>query len=351
MDRYIGLDVHSQSCTLVVIGPSGRRIAERVIETNGRALVQAVRDVAGQRHLCMEEGAQSAWLYEILAPHVDEIVVVQPERRPGCKNDSVDAGQLAEQLRMGKTTQRVFKAPGKYTSLREAELTYRITRREVVRAKNRLKALFRSRGVYADDTVYDPAHRTALTKKLPAAYRPRATILATQLDALAEAHARAEGSLKEEAKRCSAVAILETLPGIGWLRAAQIVAVVVVPHRFRTKRQFWSYCGFGIVTHSSADWTRDGKGWARKQMPLPRGLNRNRNPVLKDVFKGAANIVIDCMPKHPLHAHYQRLLEANTKPNLARLTIARRIAAAALAMWKKKEVYDPAKHQRQQTAA
>jgi hypothetical protein len=38
----------------------------------------------------------------------------------------------------------------------------------------------------------------------------------------------------------------------------------------------------------------------------------------------------------------QRLLDAGTKPNLARLTIARRIAAAVLAMWKH-EVYDATK--------
>jgi transposase len=40
---------------------------------------------------------------------------------------------------------------------------------------------------------------------------------------------------------------------IGPVRAATIVAVVVTPERFRTKQQFWSYCGLGIVTRSSAD--------------------------------------------------------------------------------------------------
>jgi hypothetical protein len=38
---------------------------------------------------------------------------------------------------------------------------------------------------------------------------------------------------------------------------------------------------------------------------------------------------------------------AGTKPNLARLTIARRIAALVLAMWKHEEVYDAAKHRSQ----
>ena len=36
-----------------------------------------------------------------------------------------------------------------------------------------------------------------------------------------------------------------------------------------------------------------------------------------------------------------------TKPNLAKLTIARKIAAIALSMWKSKEKYDPTKHRKQ----
>ncbi len=50
------------------------------------------------------------------------------------------------------------------------------------------------------------------------------------------------------------------------------------------------------------------------------------------------------MTSHPLHAAYERLVEGGMKPNLAQVTIARRIAAAVLAMWKHEEVYDPAKH-------
>jgi transposase len=345
MDRYIGLDVHSQSCTLVVIGPTGRQITERIVETNGRSLVEAVRDVPVRRHLCFEEGSQSAWLYELLEPHVDEIVVVRPEKRTGCKSDSSDAAYLAEELRSGKAKRRVFKAPGMYTSLREAERTYRLTRRELVRAKNRLKALFRSRGVLIDEHIYETKSQPRLIRKLPAAYRPRAELLALQLEAAARMHAQTEKWLHEEASRCSAVSQLETMPGIGIIRAAQIVATVVVPHRFRTKRQFWSYCGFGIVTRSSADWVRDSKGnWVRRQVPLPRGLNANRNPILKEVFKGAAKTIIGHMPGHPLHLDYQRMLQDGIKPNLAHLTIARRLAAVALAIWKHKEDYDPAKH-------
>ena len=38
---------------------------------------------------------------------------------------------------------------------------------------------------------------------------------------------------------------------------------------------------------------------------------------------------------------------AGTKPNLAKVTIARKLAAIALSMWKSKEKYDPTKHRKQ----
>ncbi|WP_437972587.1 hypothetical protein WMF04_04965 [Sorangium sp. So ce260] len=40
-------------------------------------------------------------------------------------------------------------------------------------------------------------------------------------------------------------------------------------------------------------------------------------------------------------------ITAGTKPNLAKLTLARKIAAIALSMWKSKEKYDPTKHRKQ----
>ena len=38
------------------------------------------------------------------------------------------------------------------------------------------------------------------------------------------------------------------------------------------------------------------------------------------------------------------MLDSGTKPNLAKVTLARKLASIALSMWKLKEVYDTAKH-------
>ena len=79
----------------------------------------------------------------------------------------------------------------------------------------------------------------------------------------------------------------------------------------------------------------------RARVPKTRGLNRNHNSRMKDIFKGAATTVLISYPNDPLREHYQRLTAGGTKPNLAKLTLARRIAAVVLRMWKDGREYDP----------
>ncbi len=67
---------------------------------------------------------------------------------------------------------------------------------------------------------------------------------------------------------------------------------------------------------------------------------------MKDIFKGAALSVLIHYPHDPLRQHYDRLLEGGTSPSLARVTLARKIASISLALWKKKEPYQPKREQR-----
>jgi transposase len=342
MDRYVGLDAHAESCTLAVVGPSGKRLKLMVVETNGRALVEAIKAIPGQAHVCLEEGAQSAWLYELLLPHVKELVVTMPRESRGTKDDARDAWARAEELRTGALHTRVFKAPQHFTALRNAVRAHVMAVRDVVRAKNRLRSVWRSRGIQVESGIYNSDRRTKFLKQLTGSHRQLAEWLGRSLEELEPLREEAEAWVLKEAKTHPIARKLATAPGMGPIRSAQLVAIVVDPHRFRTSRQFWSYCGLGIVTRSSSDWRRDrNNAWVRAAIRQTRGLTRKRNPLLKTVFKGAATTIIRQLPEDPWHQGYQRMLAAGTKPNLAKLTLARRIAATVLSMWKRQEVYDP----------
>jgi len=58
MERYIGLDAHASSCTLAAVGPSGKRLGSHVVETNARALIEVLRGIPRNRHVCVEERAE-----------------------------------------------------------------------------------------------------------------------------------------------------------------------------------------------------------------------------------------------------------------------------------------------------
>jgi transposase len=192
--------------------------------------------------------------------------------------------------------------------------------------------------------VYSTSEREEWLSKLPQSARWLAELLFLEYDGLEGLRQRAEREMIVEARRHDAYRIIQTCPGIGEIRAAEILPIVVTPFRFANKRVFWSYCGLGIVMRSSSDWVRGRDGqWLKAPVQQTRGLNRNFNRVLKAVFKGAATTVIGRAQDEPLYRHYVSLLDGGTKPNLAKLTIARQIAAIVLALWRSMEVYDPKK--------
>jgi transposase len=340
------LDVHAASSTLVVISPAGKRLKNVVVETNGRALVEAVRMIPGRKHLCLEEGTQAGWVHEILSPHVEEIVVARVPRSRGQKSDACDADGLADKLRTGAIERRIFKAPREFAMLRELARVHWSLTRDVVRVQLRVKSVYRSRGIRTPgQSVYSKTGRAQWWKRLPPSARKTATRLYEQYDFLIELKAKAEAELIRESRKHAIAPVLKTAPGFGPIRVARLLPIVVTPHRFRTKQQFWSYCGLGIVMRSSSDWVQSPDGdWIRARVQQTRGLNRQHNPVLKDIFKGAATTVITSQPDEPMHGDYQRLLQAGTKPNLAKLTLARKIAATVLRMWKNGEEYRPQKY-------
>jgi transposase len=128
-----------------------------------------------------------------------------------------------------------------------------------------------------------------------------------------------------------------SVPHLGAVRVAQVLAVVGTPHRFRSKRQFWTYVGLAVVTQSSADYEMVNGVLRRQPRPVAtRGLNRNHNHLLKRVFKGAAS---SACHSEPFKARYQLRLQQGMAPALARLTMARQLAAITLSIWKRGEMF------------
>src|SRR5713226_4260038 len=214
----------------------------------------------------------------------------------------------------------------------------------------RLKALYRSWAIpCAGQQVYAPRHRADWLEKIAeAGVRRRAELYYQQFDALLLLHQQARRELLAESRKHNATQLLRHIPSIGPIRAALLLALIQTPHRFRTKRQLWTYGGVGIETSSSADHHLvKGQLERNKKQVEIRGLNRNYNHDLKNLFKGAA--VVAATKPGPFAEFYAELLARGMRPEMARLTLARKIATIILIVWKRGVCFD-AQHLKPQTA-
>jgi len=141
---------------------------------------------------------------------------------------------------------------------------------------------------------------------------------------------------------------LRRVPLLGPIRVAVLIGRVQTPHRFRRKRQFWAYCGLALETRSSADYQMvNGQLERRKKPVFIRGLNLNHNHDLKNLFKSAATTA--AARPGVLREFYENLLRKGMRSEMARLTLARKMAAVTLHVWKKGEAFD-AEHLKPQAA-
>jgi transposase len=237
--------------------------------------------------------------------------------------------------------------PGVRT-LRELGRSYLTVTKDLTRVMNRLKSLYRSWAIpCAGQEVYSPRRRAAWLEKLgEAGVRRRADLLYQQLDVLVQIRRETRRELLAESQKHSASQLLRQIPRLGPIRVALLIALLQTPHRFRTKRQLWAYCGLALQTRSSGEYRyTGGQLQPTKKAPALRGLNVNHNHDLKSLFKSAATQA--GASRDPLGDFYQNLLAGGMKPPMARLTLARKIAAIALKIWKKGERFDPAQLKRQ----
>jgi hypothetical protein len=188
--------------------------------------------------------------------------------------------------------------------------------------------------------VYQREQRAEWLRQLPdEGVRFRASGLYRELELLQELRPQAKAALLAEARRDPAWRVWRTIPYLGPVRVAMLLAVAHPPWRFRTKRNLWAYAGLAVVTHTTAEYELEGQRVRRRRRaPLTRGLNRNHNRVLKDVFKGAATAA--ATRAGPLQDWYHALLQRGMREELARVTLARKLAGLTLRLWKRGGRYD-----------
>ena len=211
---------------------------------------------------------------------------------------------------------------------------------------NRVKALFRSRGVACSGRdVYYARNRSLWAGKLTEeGLRLRPEFLYKQLDHLRLLSRDAKRAMLTEARRHSGFKKLCGVPGLGPVRVAQVIAQVGSPDRFQGRRQLFAYCGLWVVRRTSSGYEFEGgRVRTRRGAAHTRGLTRGYSRRLKRVLKAAA---IESQKDEQIKSNYRSQIGRGVRAEMARLTIARltiarELAAVTLRVWKEGAEYDP----------
>jgi transposase len=320
---------------------------EAILETKAETILQFMHGLRGSLHVTLEEGTCAAWLHDLLKAHVTQVLVCDPRKnasmKVGNKNDRSDARKLAELLYVDKL-HPVYHGETGIRALKEVARSYLALTRDTTRVMNRLKALYRSWAIpCAGQRVYAPRYRSEWFAKITeAGVHRRAEIYYQQLDALRSLREQVRRDLLAEGRKHGAMKLLRQIPSIGPIRAVLLIALMQTPHRFRTKRQL------ALKTSTSGEYRFvEGQLKRAKKFLAIRGLNSNHNHDLKNIFKGAATRAA-AVPG-PFQEFHAALVARGMKPTMARLTLARKIAAITLIVWKKGVGFD-AEHLKQQAA-
>ncbi|MDX2244319.1 MAG: IS110 family transposase [Leptolyngbyaceae cyanobacterium bins.302] len=325
MVYYIGLDAHSRTCTGVVVDEKGEIKLRQTFPTSEEGLQGFMARVPGEKHLTFEECHLAQWLYVTLKDQVDKLVVCNPvylAKKPGAKTDFRDALHLAQELRTGHL-KPVYHDESKWIELRVLVNNYLALVEEIVRAKNRLKAVFRSEAIDTNTThFYTTKDRTKELSHENARFV--AENLYDQIAALEKLKEGYRERFKKNIKTYRPIKNLTSVPGIDTVRANVAAAVICMPHRFKNKHQFWGYCM--LVRHIQMS---GGRIYGNKRF--------HGRAELRDIFIGAAESALRTDTK--LREYYDCLRAKGVDHKDARIALARKIAALVLSLLKNSETY------------
>ena len=139
-----------------------------ILETEAATILQFFAGLRGTLSVTFEEGTWSAWLYDLLNPHVDQLVVCNPRKnallKDGNKSDRIDARKLAELLR-GNQLKPVYHGETGVRMLRELSRSYLTIVKDLSRVMNRLKAVYRSWAIPCAVAGKNPGSRRAASSR------------------------------------------------------------------------------------------------------------------------------------------------------------------------------------------
>jgi transposase len=240
------------------------------------------------------------------------------------KTDRVDAERLAELLRLDALPSG-WMADERTRALRGVTRLRRQLVKSRTQWKNQVRAALHREGAEAPAGLWARPGRAWLEAQA----LPAVGAMLRMVDTADELARAEEKSLRERVKEDARMRWLETIPGVGVVTAAVIVAELGDAARFRHAKEVAAYAGLVPVVRQSA-----GKRLARGH------ITKAGSPALRHAMIEAAWSAVRTSPE--VREWFLALGRRKAK-NVAIVAVARRLLMAAWALLKHGECFDPAR--------
>lgn len=336
---YAGLDVHQAATVITVRNRKGEILVRGTVATTAAALRHFFASIRGKGRVTCESGPMAPWVAQILATRMREVVVSDARRNSllavGAKHDRIDADKLSELLRLG-AIHPVYVGDALTRELRQLVAHYRRSIGDRTRIIQRLRSTFRECGIRVATHRGDPS-RVPLRRLPRTAIRQVTAAYLRQLAVATEVKEEARATLLRIAASRPEFDLLQSIPFVGPVRAAELIAIVDDPWRFRSVRQFWSYAGLAVVQRMSSDQKTNEGSPSKTAKPRGVRLNRACQPHLRRLLREVA--MYGSLRSGPLQRVYNYHIARGKRPAVARIALARKVASALLCIWRHGEPF------------
>ncbi len=301
---YIGMDIHKQFTVAVVKDKEGNELENEKFENSKEKFREFLMYYPSDKtEIVIESTCVWEYIYELLEEMNYKVKLSNPTRTRAIasariKTDILDASTLADLLRANLVAESYI-PPKHIRRLREITRERRTFVKQTTQIKNRIHAILIKRGVklpYA--TLCKSALNWLLTE--------------TEIDDMLEHYVNlleyhqqeltaVENTVREIAKENEQAKLLTTIPGIGELRAIDLLAEIGEIERFESSDKLASYAGLVPSLKQSGNSLRFGR------------LIRQSNRVIKGTLIEASWNIVRTREPNQLQIFYKKLCKKKSK--------------------------------------
>jgi len=293
----IGVDLHKDSLTAVVLDAQGSLLQRRDIPTKCRNQIQQFfASLAPPTQVAVESVGFYQWFWNLVRPHVGTLTLADPAGVRAyvgrqAKTDGHDAQLLATLLREGRLPM-AFVPNEQIRTLRELVRHRHSVARSLARERRALRWILLKNNLPGPRQFTSAAAQKWLLsfgEKLSAVHRFAARQRLDQITSLERIVADADRLIGEmiqtDITLRSQVSLIESVPGIGRLTAVTLVVETGDITRFDTIDQLSSYAGLAPRVRQSGQTVHHGH------------ISKQGPPMLRWVLQQAALVAIQHDPQ------------------------------------------------------